>query len=647
DLVSAGPAVGQEQAAGERGCDPEPGREADPRVAPVEPARMDDDGRRGDGPRERQAVLRLAGDADCPGNGAAGRPRERRLVLRLARDVGDLRLGRHPVAAALDDGGERQFVLRLAGSEGDRRERAGHDQRRCGDADAGSAGHDFLLCLSTARCGRCGGRSRAAVNGCSQRGFQRRRRPRRARPAVLASGSRGGAAVDYRILGPLEVVGPNGPLPLGGPKQRALLALLLLRANEVIATDALIDRLWGERPPATAAKVLQVQVWRLRKALGNGALATRAPGYVLHVGPEELDLARFERLVREAREAPPAVAALKLQEALALWRGAPLADVADEGLAVAEVARLEELRLVALEERAAADLSLGRHAELVPDLEALGAAHPYRERLQGQLMLALYRSGRQADALDHFQRLRRLLDDELGLEPGEELKQLQKAILAHDPSLSVAERPAPPDARKTVLLAVADSHAGADVLLALARPLVRSEPGRELVVVQAAAPDELSAATAALAGRAGALASEGVPARAAAFSSRAFGRDAAGLASRHDADLLIAALGSQTLDGETGALLQTATCDVALVATAGGPIRPGPIVVPFGAAEHDWAALELGAWLARSTASPLRLVGAASDGRADGRDASRLLADASLIVQRTAGVPAEPLLARP
>ncbi len=449
--------------------------------------------------------------------------------------------------------------------------------------------------------------------------------------------------MQYRILGPLEVIGGNGPLPLGGPKQRALLALLLLRANEVVAADALIDRLWGERPPATAAKVLQVQVWRLRKALGNDALLTRAPGYVLRVDGDELDLARFERLVLEAREVAPVAAAAKLREALALWRGTPLADVADEDFAAAEVARLEELRIVALEERIGADLALGRHGELVPDLEALVAAHPYRERLHAQLMVALYRSGRQADALERFQVLRRLLAEELGLEPNEDLKQLQKSILDHDPSLDATERPDAAAPGKTVLLALG-SGGDPGSALALARPLV-SEPAHDLVIVQAVEPDELAGATLALGDRAAALGAEGIAARVAAFSSRSFGRDVARLASRHEADLLVATLSAPSLD-ELGELLETATCDVALVVDAGGDARPGPIVVPFGAAEHDWAALELAAWLARSTGSPLRLVGAA-DTHARGEDASRLLADASLIVQRTAGVPAEPLLARP
>jgi DNA-binding SARP family transcriptional activator len=453
--------------------------------------------------------------------------------------------------------------------------------------------------------------------------------------------------VDYRILGPLEAVDGDRRLPLGGPKQRSLLALLLLRANEVVSTDELVDRLWGERPPATAPKIVQVQVWRLRKALGSDALATRSPGYVLRVGPEELDLARFERLVAEARAAQPAQSAEKLRVALALWRGAPLADLAHEDFA-AEVARLEELRIAALEERIEADLALGRQTELVSELEGLVTTHPYRERLHGQLMLALYRSGRQTEALERFQELRRLLDDELGLEPGEPLKQLQRAILAHDASLDHPGWPEPtarPEA--VVIVALQGSIDGLEPLLSLARPLARSEPGREVVIAQVVEADRLSAASATLAERTPAIASDGIAVRAAAFSSRSPGQDVGRLASRHEADLVLAQLGSDSLDDETGRLLETAPCDVGLLVDAGGHVRAGPIIVPFGAATNDWAALEFAAWLARATGVPLRLIGAASEARPDGEDASRLLADASLIVQRTAGVHAEPLLAAP
>jgi DNA-binding SARP family transcriptional activator len=242
--------------------------------------------------------------------------------------------------------------------------------------------------------------------------------------------------MEFRILGPLEVVEQDAPLRLGGGKQRALLAVLLLHANEVVSTDRLVEELWGEDRPPTAAKIVQVYVSQLRRLLADGTLLTRRPGYVLRVEPADLDLARFEQLVAEARTSEPAAAAEKLREALALWRGPPLADFAYEQFAQTEIARLEELRLAAVEARIAADLELGRHAELVGELEALVSEHPLRERLRGQLMLALYRCGRQAEALEAYRRGRRLLADELGLEPNVELQELEKAILVQDPSLA-------------------------------------------------------------------------------------------------------------------------------------------------------------------------------------------------------------------
>src|SRR5829696_2404638 len=180
--------------------------------------------------------------------------------------------------------------------------------------------------------------------------------------------------MNFRVLGPLEVAGDRGTLDLGGVKQRSVLAMLLLHAHEVVSTDPL----WGASPPLTSGKSIQVYVSRLRKALADDRLVTRAPGYVLYVDPDELDLARFEGLLAEARDAPPKTASSKLSEALALWRGPPLADLAYEQFAQAEIARLEELRLTAVEQRIHADLALGRHAELVPELEALVASHPLR-----------------------------------------------------------------------------------------------------------------------------------------------------------------------------------------------------------------------------------------------------------------------------
>src|SRR5262245_49377181 len=259
----------------------------------------------------------------------------------------------------------------------------------------------------------------------------------------------------FRILGPLEVVEGGKPVPLGGPRQRALLAILLLRANQVVSNDRLIDELWAEGPPPTAAKAIQVYVSKLRKQLGETRLVTRAPGYVLLVDQSELDLAQFEQLVARAREAGPDKASGLLREALGLWRGAPLADLEYEAFAQTDIARLEELRLTALEERIDADLAAGEHRASLGELEALAAAHPLRERLAGQLMLALYRSGRQAEALDAYQNTRRVLVEEIGLEPNPALQRLEKAILTQDPGLDpprAPESPARPAAPERAIL---------------------------------------------------------------------------------------------------------------------------------------------------------------------------------------------------
>ena len=258
--------------------------------------------------------------------------------------------------------------------------------------------------------------------------------------------------MEFGVLGPLAVRTEDQEVRLGGAKQRALLAILLLHANEVVSADRLIDLLWGEAPPPSAANNLQVQVSKLRKALGrhgDARLVTRPPGYVLRVEQGEFDLAQFERLHEEGRNAlvagDAATAAARLRAALVLWRGMPLADVAAEPFAQLEILRLQERRAAAVEDRIEAELALGRHSALVGELEALVAAEPLRERLRRQLMLALYRSGRQADALGAYQQARRTLVDEIGLEPSRELQALEQAILVQDPSLD-SPTPAPPAA---------------------------------------------------------------------------------------------------------------------------------------------------------------------------------------------------------
>jgi DNA-binding SARP family transcriptional activator len=243
---------------------------------------------------------------------------------------------------------------------------------------------------------------------------------------------------EFRLLGPLEVVNERGPISLGGQKQRALLALLLLDAGRVVSVDRLVDALWGEQPPKTAQTSLHNLVSQLRKLLGADLLVTQAPGYVLRVDPGQVDLRRFERLVSQGREAEGEAKARLLREALALWRGTPLAELAFEPFAQEEVARLEELRLATIEERIDADLAVGRHSELVGELEAAVAAHPLRERPRAQLMLALYRAGRQAEALEAYAEARRVLVGELGIEPSPELQRLHASILRQEGGLELA-----------------------------------------------------------------------------------------------------------------------------------------------------------------------------------------------------------------
>jgi DNA-binding SARP family transcriptional activator len=280
---------------------------------------------------------------------------------------------------------------------------------------------------------------------------------------VLASAAVGEkvGGVLFRILGPLSVLDGEHEVVLGGLKQRSLLALLLVHRNETISLDRLTDLLWGERPPDTAAKTIQVYVSRLRRALGDDRIETRGHGYVLRVGEDELDLDRFEALTERARAEEPAVAVQTLEEALALYRGDPLQDLVYEPWSASEVERLQQVRLAAQEQLIDSELALGRHTQLVPELESRVRAHPLRERLRGQLMVALYRSGRQADALDVYREGRALLDETLGLEPGPELRQLEQRILRHDESLAPPHAPLPERlrARRGAILVIAGSAA--------------------------------------------------------------------------------------------------------------------------------------------------------------------------------------------
>jgi DNA-binding SARP family transcriptional activator len=459
--------------------------------------------------------------------------------------------------------------------------------------------------------------------------------------------------VEFRILGPLEVVERDRVLPLGGSRQRTLLALLLTRANEVVSADRLIDELWPSGPPQNAANALQYHVSQLRKSLGRSdVIVTQPPGYVICVRPNELDLLRFERLVDEAEHATPEVGAKLLREALELWRGPPLADVAHESFAQTEIVRLEELRLRALELRLEADLAVGRARELVGELEALVRENPLRERLRGALMRALYGAGRQAEALDVYRQTRALLVDELGIEPSPALQELERAILRQDPAVvgTQTDTPVAVPGRRAIVVVVRDAGRSDD-LLAIAEPLAR-RPSRELIVVRLVSrSDELRDANAMLAEQRDGLADRGISARVAAYTTLEPGDDAALVAAEHDADLILVdappeLLEDGRLDDEVAAILTLAPCDVAVL-TGGGPAESGPVVTPFGGVEHDWSAIEVAAWFAQSLGTSLRLLGTEADPARGRRDASRLLARASMLVQQVVGIVTEPMLVQP
>jgi DNA-binding SARP family transcriptional activator len=447
--------------------------------------------------------------------------------------------------------------------------------------------------------------------------------------------------MDFRILGPVEVWEGERRLRLGGTKERAVLAYLLLHADQVVPSERLVNELWGPDAPESALRSLRVRVSELRKALGSAgsSLAGRASGYVVELGDNELDLRRFERLVAEAEGAEARLSAAKLREALDLWRGPPLADFTYESWASAPIARLEELRLVGLERRIEADLGLARHAALIGELEALVAEHPLRERLRALLMVALYRSGRQAEALQAYQTARRSLVEDLGIEPGAELQELEKAILRHDSSLDSLRRPA---VERSILVA-ARTEESLPGLLELAERMAL-QPRRELILARLSESAELGLAARRLAEHRDALQSRGVAARSVAFTPQRSGRDLVRLATEEDVDLVLVDGGPALLgDPALREILTGAPCDVGVVVGRDGVPGTGPILVPFTGADHDWAAVEIAAWLARAGGEPLQLAGPVEERR----DASTLLARASLAVQRALGVSAEPLLVEP
>ncbi len=464
-------------------------------------------------------------------------------------------------------------------------------------------------------------------------------------------------SVDFRILGPLEVWCGAHRVGVAGARQLAILSVLLLHAGEVVSSDRLLDEVWGEMQPAAGATALRVRVSQLRRALGPAGelLISRPPGYVLKIEREQLDLRRFERLVEEGERAldrdAPSAAADALHTALALWRGPPLTDVGDVPFAQAAVVRLDDLRLAALELSIEAELALGHHARLVGELQALVHEHPLRERLCGQLMLALYRDGRQAEALACYRAAHRRLLDEVGLAPGPDLQALEQQLVARDPALLLG-RPRP--AARRAILVLAGVGASVVALAGMAEPLAAHSGHDLLIAVLVPHEDQLEPASARAQAVRADIATRGVSSRAVTFTSLDRGADALRLATEEDVALILLDASEElTLAGAPGEdvarLLANAVCDVALIAGVerAGAAAGTAVLVPFGGHEHEWAAIELGAWYARATGGALRLVGTRADPRSGRRDASRLLGHASLALQRAFGVAAEPVLVEP
>ena len=451
-------------------------------------------------------------------------------------------------------------------------------------------------------------------------------------------------ALQIRLLGPLEVVNSGRRVELAGARQRALLALLAVVPNQIVSRDRLVDGLWGDTPPVGTANALAALVSRLRRALPDGVVESTQGGYSLRLDPIATDIGQFEQLLAQSTDAAPAEAVALLRDALSLWRGPALADVAYDSWAQPVASRLEELRRTALADRIDAQLRLGAGAELVAELDALVRHEPLHERFRGQLMLALYRSGRQADALEAYRNARVELTEGLGLEPGPALQELERAILHQDPALTPPQQSASAVAS---LLACARDPGALDALIELARPLT-ARSGDELILALLTTPETLAGATAVAQAAAGELHESDVTARGVAFASPDPGEDLVKLAREQHSKLLLIDAIDRVPDSAIEHLLEHAPCDVGVLfadrtrAPDTGSRRP--VLVPFGGAEHEWTALEIGAWIAASTGLALRLAGTRQN---NGRDASRLLATASLIVQRTTGVAPEPILIAP
>ena len=462
-------------------------------------------------------------------------------------------------------------------------------------------------------------------------------------PAVRSPG-----VLEFTILGPLEARRDGRALDLGGARRRAVLALLLLRAGESVPATRLIDDIWGERPPDTATNVLQSYVSKLRRELGRDSIATRANGYAIVIPEDALDLRIFERTVAAANASPTNEASTALRSALALWRGTPLAEFADQPWAGTAAARLVDMRLAASERALELDLELGRPAEALGEIAQLVAEHPLREQLRRLQLIALYRCGRQADALDAYRQARALLVDQLGIEPGPALREVEQAILRHDealaaPSPGAKALPAPAEEQRSIL--VAPQHDAAILpLCSIAEPLARN-PRRELIAVRLlGVQDDLARPTADLAALRDELSSRGLAMRVAAYTSMDPAADLVQLATAQASDLLLldapaALLEDGVVDETLGQILRDAPCDVAVLAGPAAVHREAtrPVVVPFGGNEntgrrssspHGPPALS-----ERRSASSAPAPTAFADGAT-----RRLLGKVSLLVQAVVGI---------
>jgi DNA-binding SARP family transcriptional activator len=455
--------------------------------------------------------------------------------------------------------------------------------------------------------------------------------------------------LQFRILGPLEVADDDLTIRLGGPKQRSVLALLLLNANRVVSVDRLADELYAGAAPVTAVTQVQRQISDLRKLLGpSSGIETRPPGYLIRLRPEQLDLNVFERSSELARIATARGEFRKsvalLDDALALFRGAPMDDLAHEQFARPAIARLQELQIAAREQRGDVLMELGHIDDAVRELETMLAEHPLRESVARRLMIGLYRADRQADALAVYRRTRQALVQQLGLEPTAALREAERSILAHDPKLDPAKDGVAAD-RDSVIVA-ARSGDDVDRLLSVALPLA-SRRGHELIVTCFVEHEhDVEPAAAQLTSRRDEWLGS---VRIATLTRGDVAADVVRLTSIYDADLVLLAappgIDGERLPPDVASLFASSTCDVALLAGSAFKVSGAGITVPFAGAADDWSALELASWLAASAHVPLRLIGTGA--RRGRRDASRLLADASVAVQRVVGIAAVPVVAEP